>query len=156
MATLHADGTVYVKGAAEVLLDRCAGAIDPSGQPSACGSDEFRAAVEGMASQGLRVLAFARLEKPGAQKIDFPDIDNLTLLGLQGMMDPPRPEAINAIAASQRAGITVKMITGDHALTAAAIGRQIGLCREDCACGIDRRRAGPSFRRRTDRRKPIA
>ena len=86
-----------------------------------------------MASQGLRVLAFARLEKPGAQKIDFEDIAGLTLLGLQGMIDPPRPEAVAAIRASQQAGITVKMITGDHALTAAAIGRQIGLCQDDCA-----------------------
>ena len=132
MATLLADGVVYVKGAAEVLLERCTGALDPFGRISECGSEVFREAVEGMASQGLRVLAFARLEKPGAQKIDFADINNLTLLGLQAMMDPPRPEAIDAIAASQRAGITIKMITGDHALTAAAIGRQIGLCREDC------------------------
>ncbi len=132
MATLHADGMVYVKGAAEVLLERCTGSLDPNGQTSQCSSEVFRDAVEGMASQGLRVLAFARLEKPEAQNINFEDINNLTLLGLQGMMDPPRPEAIDAIAASQRAGITVKMITGDHALTAAAIGRQIGLCQKDC------------------------
>ena len=133
MATLHADATVYVKGAAEVLLERCAGALHPTGQVVACGSEAFRPAVESMASQGLRVLAFARLEKPGAQKITFEDITGLTLLGLQGMIDPPRPEAVAAIRASQKAGIVVKMITGDHALTAAAIGRQIGLCPDDCA-----------------------
>ena len=133
MATLHADGTVYIKGAAEVLLDRCSGALDPSGEVAACGSEVFHQALETMASQGLRVLAFARLEKPGAQKIDFENITGLTLLGLQGMMDPPRPEAMEAIRASQQAGITVKMITGDHALTAAAIGRQIGLCQDGCA-----------------------
>jgi Ca2+-transporting ATPase len=132
MATLHADGTVYIKGAAEVLLERCAGALDPTGQVAACGSDAFRPAMERMASQGLRVLAFARLEKPGAQKITFDDIAGLTLLGLQAMIDPPRPEAVAAIRASQKAGIVVKMITGDHALTAAAIGRQIGLCPDDC------------------------
>jgi Ca2+-transporting ATPase len=133
MATLHADGVVYVKGAAEVLLGRCSGAIDPSGQTADCGSEVFRLALETMASQGLRVLAFARLEKPGAQKINFDDISDLTLLGLQGMIDPPRPEAVAAIRASQQAGINVKMITGDHALTAAAIGRQIGLCLDDCS-----------------------
>ena len=133
MATLHTDGMVYIKGAAEVLLDRCASALDPSGLTAACGREGFRHALETMASLGLRVLAFARLEKPGAQKINFDDITGLTLLGLQGMMDPPRPEAVTAIRASQQAGIAVKMITGDHALTAAAIGRQIGLCREDCA-----------------------
>lgn len=132
MATLHADGTVYVKGAAEILLDQCSGGLNPEGQAVECGSEVFRQALEKMASQGLRVLAFARKEKPGATKITFNDINGLTLLGMQGMIDPPRPEAISAISASQQAGITVKMITGDHALTAAAIGRQIGLCQGDC------------------------
>jgi len=132
MATLHADGMVYIKGAAEVLLERCSGALDSSGQVISCGSDVFRPALERMASQGLRVLAFARLEKPGATKLTFDDITGLTLLGLQGMIDPPRPEVVDSIQASQRAGITVKMITGDHALTAAAIGRQIGLCPDGC------------------------
>jgi Ca2+-transporting ATPase len=132
MATLHADGTVYIKGAAEVLLSRCNGALDASGQVVACGGEVFGQAVESMASQGLRVLAFARLQMPEAKRIDFEDIHGLTLLGLQGMIDPPRPEAIPAIRANQQAGITVKMITGDHALTAGAIGRQLGLCQEDC------------------------
>ena len=133
MATLHADGIVYIKGAAEVLLERCEGALGPNAQVVACAYDAFHPALESMASQGLRVLAFARLKKPGAQKITFDDITGLTLLGLQGMIDPPRPEAVTAIRASQQAGIVVKMITGDHALTAAAIGRQIGLCPDDCA-----------------------
>lgn len=132
MATLHADGSVYIKGAAEVLLQRCAGALGPDGSVHPCAGEVFQQAVENMASHGLRVLAFARLEKPGARAIDFEDIKGLTLLGLQGMMDPPRPEAINAVQASKQAGITVKMITGDHAFTAAAIGRQIGLCQDDC------------------------
>ncbi len=133
MATLHADGKVYVKGAAEVLIDRCAGALDPSGQVSSCANEMFRQAMEQMASQGLRVLAFAYNDKPGAKTINFDDINGLTLLGLQGMMDPPRPEVVNAIQACHTAGISVKMITGDHALTAAAIGQQIGLCQDDCA-----------------------
>ncbi len=133
MATLHEDGMVYIKGAAEVLLNRCAGALDQQGHVGACGSEVFRQAMEAMASQGLRVLAFARLEKPAAHKITFEDIHDLTLLGLQGMIDPPRTEAVAAVKACQQAGITVKMITGDHALTASAIGRQIGLCQEDCA-----------------------
>ncbi len=132
MATLHEGGVVYVKGAAEVLLERCDGGLDASGQPVTCSADRFRADMEEMASRGLRVLAFARLEKPGATKLSFDDIQGLTLLGLQGMIDPPRPEAIAAVRASQQAGIVVKMITGDHALTAAAIGRQIGLCSGDC------------------------
>jgi Ca2+-transporting ATPase len=132
MATLHEGGMVYVKGAAEVLLERCGGGLDANGQPVPCPTDRFRADMEEMASRGLRVLAFARLEKPGATRLSIDDIQNLTLLGLQGMIDPPRPEAIAAVRASQGAGIVVKMITGDHALTAAAIGRAIGLCSGDC------------------------
>ncbi|MFZ6029462.1 MAG: cation-transporting P-type ATPase [Chloroflexota bacterium] len=132
MATLHEDGTVYIKGAAEVLLERCTDVFDFAGQKAPLVREVFRQALERMASGGLRVLAFARLEKPHAQKVSFEDIDGLTLLGLQGMIDPPRPEVIDAVHASQRAGIVVKMITGDHALTAAAIGRQIGLCNDGC------------------------
>jgi cation-transporting ATPase F len=133
MATLHENGVIYVKGAAEVLLERCGDGLDPEGKPVSCSADRFRAEMEEMASCGLRVLAFARLEKLGATKLSFDNIQNLTLLGLQGMIDPPRLEAVAAVRASQQAGITVKMITGDHALTAAAIGRQIGLCSSDCS-----------------------
>lgn len=132
MATLHEDGTIYVKGAAEVILNRCGGVMLPSGEVADCDQGKFHEFLEMMASKGLRVLAFARLQKPSANKVNFEDITNLTLLGLQGMMDPPRPEVLDAIRAAQQAGITVKMITGDHALTAAAIGQQIGLCQGDC------------------------
>ncbi len=132
MATLHPDGVVYVKGAAEVLLDRCVNTLDPSGSLVTCQVDRFRADMEEMASRGLRVLAFARLKKAGATKLSFDDIQKITLLGLQGMIDPPRLEAVEAVRASKEAGISVKMITGDHALTAAAIGRQIGLCGGEC------------------------
>ncbi len=133
MATLHEDGTVYIKGAAEVLLERCAGALDSSGQEITCRRDEFQRAVEEMSAKGLRVLAFARWKRPGAKKISYADMDHLTLLGLQGMIDPPRPEVVDAIRVSQQAGIVIKMITGDHALTAAAIGKQIGLCQDGCS-----------------------
>ncbi len=132
MATLHDDGVVYIKGAAEVLLEQCGGGMIQTGQSTSCPMDRFRMDMEEMASRGLRVLAFARVEKPGTKELSSDDIQGLTLLGLQGMIDPPRPEAIAAVRASQAAGITVKMITGDHALTAAAIGRQIGLCSGDC------------------------
>jgi cation-transporting P-type ATPase F len=133
MATLHANGTVYVKGAAEVLLNKCGGQFDGSGQPADCSADKFHRAMEEMAARGLRVLAFARLNLPGQTRLSHEAIDGLTLLGLQGMIDPPRPEAVAAVRACQQAGIAVKMITGDHALTAAAIGREIGLCPGGCA-----------------------
>lgn len=132
MATLHEDGMVYIKGAAEVLLDLCSRGIDAQGKAVECNGSAFREALDQMASQGLRVLAFARLEKPGLKQLQFGDIHDLTMLGLQGLKDPPRPEAIQSIRACQEAGIMVKMITGDHALTAAAIGREIGLCQGTC------------------------
>jgi len=85
-----------------------------------------------MAEKGLRVLAFARAERGiSTSALEHDDVaGGLTFLGLQGMMDPPRPEAVAAVRVCQTAGIRVKMITGDHAITAAAIARQVGLIGE--------------------------
>ena len=137
MATLHRDAPagrtlVYLKGAVEVVIERCHEALDPAGRPFALDRERVHAQVAALASGGLRVLAFARAEMP-AQTTHL-DMRNLprefTFLGLQGMIDPPRPEAIVAVAACHRAGIAVKMITGDHAGTATAIGKQLGLVQE--------------------------
>jgi magnesium-transporting ATPase (P-type) len=134
MATLHTrpDGVgkvVYLKGAVERLLDRCTNALGEDGTESAFDKEGVRHAAETMAAQGLRVLAFARRfvtsELIGLAHEDVSS--ELTFLGLQAMIDPPRPEAISAIHQCQRAGIRVKMITGDHLLTAKAVARQIGL-----------------------------
>ncbi|WP_058554902.1 cation-transporting P-type ATPase [Thiohalocapsa sp. ML1] len=130
MATLHG-GTcpmVYLKGAVEALLPRCDGALAADGTWVPLDPGAVRAQVDTLAARGLRVLAFARLDGAGRSAIDHPDLaGGLTCLGLQGMIDPPREEAVQAVAACRRAGIDVKMITGDHALTAAAIAEQIGL-----------------------------
>lgn len=133
MATLHNDESgdtrpVYVKGAVEVILDKCNLALDTKGQPVSLDSDVIQSQLEEMASQGLRVLAFARGKLAAeSNEIDHSDITNLTFLGLQGMIDPPRPEAIDAVRTCQTAGIRIKMITGDHPVTARAIARKIGL-----------------------------
>ncbi len=133
MATLHdreADATryVYVKGSAEALVPKCMSALDPSGQPVELDAASIHCQLEEMASQGLRVLAFARGEMPAeATAIGHEDIADLAFLGLQGMIDPPRPEAIQAVRACQSAGIRVKMITGDHPVTASAIAEKLGL-----------------------------
>lgn len=133
MATLHNDESgdtrpVYVKGAVEVILDKCNLALDTKGQPVSLDSDVIQSQLEEMASQGLRVLAFARGKLAAeSNEIDHGDITNLTFLGLQGMIDPPRPEAIDAVRTCQAAGIRIKMITGDHPVTARAIARKIGL-----------------------------
>ena len=79
-----------------------------------------------MAAKGLRVLAFAKKEAPaGKAALDHQDLQGMTFLGLQGMIDPPREEAIKAVRNCYSAGIQVKMITGDHVLTAASIAKQL-------------------------------
>ena len=131
MATLHGGGetVVYLKGSAERLLERCELMLGADGEAVPLNSEVVHQQVLAMASQGQRVLAFARLAvPPGTTSIDHQRVaGGLTLLGLQGMIDPPREEAIRSVRACQAAGIQVKMITGDHAATAAAIAGQIGL-----------------------------
>jgi len=132
MATLHHDHAghdfIYLKGAPERVLDMCtleryAGADRPLRR------DDWHARIEHFAAQGQRVLALAfRTAATGQRELRFDHVeDGLTLLGLIGMIDPPREEAIRAIAACHAAGITVKMITGDHAATATAIAAQLGI-----------------------------
>jgi Ca2+-transporting ATPase len=121
MTTLHrVDGrsVAYVKGAPEMIVPACA--LDDAGRTAAL------AAARTMAEQALRVLAIARRVDARRDQLD----DGLTLLGLVGMIDPPRPEAQAAVAACERAGIRVLMITGDHPQTAAAVARELGLLAE--------------------------
>jgi magnesium-transporting ATPase (P-type) len=132
MATLHGgkdSHIVYVKGAVERVVGRCSTIIDDFGNESPIEPEEIFAAAERLATNGLRVLAFAQRKVTVAQRELDPHYAgrDLIFLGLQGMMDPPRPEAIAAVHRCQKAGIAVKMITGDHLLTARAIAQQIGL-----------------------------
>ncbi|MEA5489715.1 MULTISPECIES: cation-translocating P-type ATPase [Pseudanabaena] len=141
MATLHQHReianfhTIYVKGSAEAILKRASYQVDRHGEHIDLKRSQIEQVVDQMASQGLRVLAFAKKEiAEQIQGINHDDIDNdLGFLGLQGMIDPPRTEAIAAVRACQSAGIQVKMITGDHALTAAAIAKQMGLSQDQQA-----------------------
>ncbi|MCY2994663.1 MAG: cation-transporting P-type ATPase [Planctomycetota bacterium] len=133
MATLHQTEVgrariVYVKGAVEAILPKCTAVLDLDGQQVALDPGEVQAKFEELAAKGLRVLVFARGElTPETVELTHAHIADLCFLGLQGMIDPPRAEAMAAVARCQRAGIHVKMITGDHALTASNIARQIGL-----------------------------
>ena len=134
MATLHAPkvGDMklgFVKGAVEVLLDRCVQALDSQGAALPLDREKIMKQVDDLAARGLRVLAFASLELPPETKNLSRQLlsSGLTFLGLQGMIDPPRTEAISAIRTAHDAGIRVKMITGDHPLTAAAVAGQLGL-----------------------------
>lgn len=133
MATLHEidDGgaIIYLKGSVEKVLARCCDSYGPDGDLLALDQAAIHREMEAMAASGLRILAFARKRVTTPMRsVGHVDVaDGLTFLGLQAMMDPPREEAISAVQACLRAGIQVKMITGDHVATAAAIARQIGL-----------------------------
>ncbi|PMB54118.1 carbonate dehydratase [Fischerella thermalis CCMEE 5201] len=141
MATLHEtssfasdqkQGTIYVKGSVEAILKRCQQILDTKGNLAPVNAETIHQEVDAMAHQGLRVLAFAKKTVPDVEtlcttSLQHADIENdLIFLGLQGMIDPPRTEAIKAVQACQEAGIQVKMITGDHAVTAQAIARSMG------------------------------
>ncbi len=123
----------FVKGAPDQLLDRAAWAHDPDGIEVPV--DEVRSryleANEALGREGLRVMATARKDFDPAQFDPGGDllgqITGLTLLALVGIVDPPRPEAADAIGKAKAAGIKIRMITGDHAVTAQAIGRKLGI-----------------------------
>jgi cation-transporting ATPase F len=134
MATLHDQGldrprVVYVKGSVERVLQRCQDALDPGGHARPLDPEEIHAHAAELGSRGLRVLALARKTMPAdTAAVGHGDVrEGLTFLGLQAMIDPPRAEAIEAVRQARGAGIRVKMITGDHAMTASAIAGQLGL-----------------------------
>jgi len=132
MATLHAtDGgsEVLVKGAPERILAMCANQMMADGEERPLELDLWHAKVEAQAQAGRRVLALARRQLPAEKDmLEHADVANaLTLLGLVAIIDPPREEAIRAVAQCRAAGIRVVMITGDHGVTASAIARQLGM-----------------------------
>jgi len=132
MATLIEDGAgrrVYVKGAPERLLAMCAEELRADGTTAPLDVEAWHEWMAEVTVKGERALALATAEAPpDRDELAFADVEHgLTLIGLVGLADPPRAEAIDAVAACRRAGVNVKMITGDHAGTAAAIGRQLGL-----------------------------
>jgi magnesium-transporting ATPase (P-type) len=132
MATLHHshDGTGFacVKGAPERVLRMCSRQATPDGE-TALDKAFWLGAIEALGRRGQRVLALASRQVPAdTRELVFDDIEQgLTLDGLVGIIDPPRPEAITAVAECHSAGIRVKMITGDHAATASAIAAEFGL-----------------------------
>jgi cation-transporting ATPase F len=135
MATLHRargaqrEAVIYLKGSVERTLGQCSEQCDRDCRPAPLDTDSALAAAAEMSRRGYRVLAMARAPEPeGTAEITHDMLPGrLVLLGMQAMLDPPRPEAIRAIANCRAAGIEVKMITGDHALTAASVARLIGL-----------------------------
>ncbi len=133
MTTIHKQGGkkyTYVKGSGETLLNRC-NRIYWDGNIIAMQADHkrnIRQAMEQMAKQALRVLALAMDEGENTKE------DNLIFVGLVGMIDPPRPEAARAIQMFKRASVKTVMITGDHADTAFAIAKQLGIAQKPSEC----------------------
>ncbi|SEC78260.1 cation-translocating P-type ATPase [Rhodococcus koreensis] len=140
MATFHhlqVDGSTQfvelVKGGPDVVLARCATAFLPGRHavPLDQVRDELTAANRELSEKGLRVLAFAARRLDGQEDAAAADpmsfVEDLTFVGMVGIIDPLRPEAIDAVRTAHAAGIEVRMITGDHAITASAIGAELGL-----------------------------
>ena len=132
MATLHHDhaghGFIYLKGAPERVLEMCHMQL-MRGEPAPLDKAYWETSMDSMAARGQRLLAIAfKATETEHKSLSFSDVeDGLTLLGVVGIIDPPREEATAAVHACQSAGIRVKMITGDHAITARAIGAQMGI-----------------------------
>jgi len=134
MATLHSGSssgaTLLVKGAPEVILEHCNRQQTHSGDPAPLDRDHWAQASDQLAAQGERVLALAwqQASTLAAGKLAPADLPrDLVLLGLVGLLDPPRKEAIESVRECHAGGIRVTMITGDHKITAAAIAKMLGI-----------------------------
>ncbi|MEU5191772.1 cation-transporting P-type ATPase [Streptomyces klenkii] len=126
------DHRAYVKGVPHELLARCS-EVDWRGTPRPLTADTravVASAVDELAGQGLRVLGVAARTVPGPRPAQEEAENGLTLLGLVGMLDPPRPEVSAAVAACRSADIRIVMVTGDHPLTAEAVARRVGIVRK--------------------------
>ena len=136
MSTVHEENgaqRIRVKGAPLEVLNRCTRLHDGAAPVELTGVRRAKAAAEAdrMAAEGLRVLAVAERESSGPPGDRDQDERDLILLGLAGMMDPPREEVRTAVEACRRAGIRIVMVTGDHPLTAEAVARRVGIVRVD-------------------------
>ncbi len=133
MTTFHRfEGRVlaFMKGAPEVVIPLCSSVMWSGGEIKELTEDlrsELDKVTRDMASRALRVLALAFKVVPEGEELNESQESKMVLLGLVGMMDPPRPEVPEAVARAKKAGIRVVMITGDHALTAAAVAREVGI-----------------------------
>jgi magnesium-transporting ATPase (P-type) len=134
MATAHTAGAegeghaLLLKGAPERVLAMCSQQLDGQGLPQALDAAHWHRAIDQQARAGRRLLALARGPVDAATALDSrSDLGGLVLLGLVGIIDPPRQEAMAAVAQCRAAGIRVKMITGDHGVTASAIATQLGM-----------------------------
>ena len=135
MSTLHdIEGvpTLYTKGAIDVLLDRSSKLLTSQGAVALTAEKkaEILAVNQSLSEAGLRVLAFAEKALDSVRPLTLDDEQDLTFIGLISMIDPPRPEAVAAVADAKAGGIRTIMITGDHKVTATAIAKELGIFQE--------------------------
>jgi Ca2+-transporting ATPase len=133
VCSIQGDAIMFIKGAPDVILSRCSYGLDNGKLVKL--SHEMRLAykkqIEAFSDRALRVLAFAIKDVPDDGFVPcLEDEEDMTLIGLTAMIDPPRKEVYEAVASAKKAGIRPIMITGDHKTTAAAIAREIGIMRE--------------------------
>jgi magnesium-transporting ATPase (P-type) len=123
---------VLLKGAPDRLLDRSTEQLGEGGRSEPLDRDLWERRIDELSAEGLRVLAAAVAPaSPDQQSLQVDDLTGMTFIGITGIVDPPRPEAIEAIGTCRRAGIRVTMITGDHAGTASAIAQEMGIADPD-------------------------
>lgn len=134
---------ILVKGAPEVVTGMCDAEIDPEGLRQSFDRRDVLGVASLFAADSLRTLGFA-MKPVGAEHhgLSKDDLSGLTFLGLQGMIDPPKPEAIEAVARCKSAGIRTIMITGDHPETALAVSRELGISAEEVMTGSQLNRLG--------------
>ena len=135
MSTLHdinGTPTLFTKGAMDVLLSRSQWLLTSAGKVELTPErkEEIARVNMELSTEGLRVLAFAYRELDSVRPLTLDDENDFTFIGLISMIDPPRPEAIQAVADAKQGGIRTIMITGDHKVTATAIARQLGIFRD--------------------------
>jgi calcium-translocating P-type ATPase len=123
---------VFLKGAPSVVLDACSHEVDDEGRLRPLDRVAWTATVDELSSRGLRVLAAARSAEtaPTTSLVEGDYASSMVFLGVAGIVDPPRAEAVDAVAAMHAAGVRVKMITGDHPGTALAIATEMGIAAE--------------------------
>ena len=128
---LDQETLLFVSGAPERLLDMAVSQMKPDGSTEDLDADFWKEKIEDGASSGLRMIGLAYCQAPSddaEQDLTHEDLEGkLTYLGVVGLIDPPSPEAIEAISLAKQSGIRVKMITGDHALVAKAVAREMGI-----------------------------
>jgi calcium-translocating P-type ATPase len=138
LTELDGERVIFAKGAPEVLVEMCSSGLDDEGNSCQLDKHETLVMARTFAGDALRTLGFAYKKVPNdCEDLLHDDLQSMTFAGLQGMIDPPKQSAIEAVRMCKGAGIRTVMITGDHPDTAQAVARQLGISAESVVTGAD-------------------